>query len=73
MVLADTDLLLNKLNIFDDESTKVTVIVVPDHESSDTNIDLTTAVLKEGTVYTVVKSAVVKSFFLFIKLFAINL
>jgi hypothetical protein len=46
---------------------------VPDPESSDTNIDLTTAVLKEGTVYTVVRSVVVKSFFLFIKLFAINL
>jgi hypothetical protein len=73
VVLADTDLLLNKLNMFDDASTKVTSIVVPDPESSDTNIDLTTAVLKEGTVYTVVRSVVVKSFFLFIKLFAINL
>ena len=59
--------------MFDDESTKVTVIVVPDPESSDTNIDYTTAVLNEGTVYTVVRSVVVKSFFLFIKLFAINL
>ena len=35
--------------------------------------DLTTDVLAEGTVYKVVKSAVVKSTFLFIKLFAINL
>ena len=73
MVLADTDLLLNKLNMLVDASTQVTVIVVPDPESSDTNIDLITAVLKEGTVYTVVRSVVVKSFFLFIKLFAINL
>ena len=38
-----------------------------------TTTDLTTAVLKEGTVYTVVRSVDVKSFFLFIKLFAINL
>ena len=35
--------------------------------------DLTTAVLNDGTVYTVVRSVDVKSFFLFIKLFAINL
>ena len=73
MVLADIDLLLNKLNIALLELTKVTSIVVPDPESSDTNIDLTTAVLKEGTVYTVVRSVVVRSAFLFIKLFAINL
>ena len=35
-------------------------------------VDLTTAVLNDGTVYRVVKSVVVKSAFLFIKLFAIN-
>jgi hypothetical protein len=46
--------------------------VVPDPESSDTNIDLTTAVLADGTVYNVVKFVVVKSTFLFIKLLAIN-
>ena len=51
----------------------VTVIVVPDPASSDTNNDLITAVLKLGTVYSVVKSVVVKSTFLFIKLLAINL
>ena len=73
VVLADIDLLLNKLNILDDASTNVTVIVSPDPESSDTRIDLTTAVLNEGTVYTVVRSVLVKSFFLFIKSLAISL
>jgi hypothetical protein len=62
---------LNKLNIVPLELTKVMVIVVPDPASSDTNNDLTTAVLKLGTVYSVVKSVVVKSTFLFIKLLAI--
>ena len=38
-----------------------------------TTTDLTTADLKLGTVYSVVKSDVVKSTFLFIKLLAINL
>ena len=51
--------------------TKVIVIVLPDPASSDTNSDLTTAVLKLGTVYSVVRSVVVKSAFLFIKLLAI--
>ena len=69
----DIALLLNKLNMFDDESTKVTVILAPDPASSDTKIDLTTAVLNDGTVYSVVRFVVVRSAFLFIKLFAINL
>ena len=49
------------------------VMVDPDPASSDTHKDFTTAVLKLGTVYSVVKSVVVKSTFLFIKLLAINL
>ena len=64
---------LNKLNIFDDASTKVTVILAPDPASSDTKIDLITDVLNDGTVYSVVRFVVVRSTFLFIKLFAINL
>jgi hypothetical protein len=71
-VLEDIDLVLNKLNILDEASTSVTVILAPDPASSDTKIDLTTAVLNDGTVYRVVRSVVVKSAFLFIKLFAIN-
>ena len=71
-MLEDIDLVLNKLNILDEASTSVTVILAPDPASSDTKIDLTTAVLNDGTVYRVVKSVVVKSAFLFIKLFAFN-
>ena len=44
---------LNKLNILELASTKVTVIFAPDPASSDTNIDFTTADLKLGTVYSV--------------------
>ena len=73
MAFEDIAFVLNKLNIFDDESTNVTVILAPDPASSDTKIDFTTDVLKSGTVYKVVKFVVVKSAFLFIKLFAINL
>jgi hypothetical protein len=62
---------LNKLNIVPLALTNVIVIVLPDPASSDTNKDFTTAVLKLGTVYSVVKSVVVKSAFLFIKLLAI--
>jgi hypothetical protein len=40
-------------------------------ESSDTNIDLTTAVVAVGTVYIVVALVLVKSFFLFTNVFAI--
>ena len=64
---------LNKLNILELASTYVIVIVVPDPASSDINNDFITAVFAVGTVYRVVKSDVVKSAFLFIKLFAINL
>ena len=71
-MLEDIDLVLNKLNILDEASTSVTVILAPDPASSDTKIYLTTAVLNDGTVYRVVRSVVVKSAFLFIKLFAIN-
>ena len=46
-------------------------MLAPDPASSDTKIDLTTAVFAEGTVYNVVRSVVVKSAFLFIKLLAI--
>ena len=62
---------LNKLNILELASTKVTVILAPDPASSDTNIDFITAVFALGTVYSVVKSVVVKSTFLFLKLLAI--
>tara|TARA_R100000329_G_scaffold34436_1_gene32094 strand:+ start:849 stop:1151 length:303 start_codon:yes stop_codon:yes gene_type:complete len=69
VVLLATALVLNKLNMADDESTNVTSILQLDPESFDTNKDLITAVLADGTVYSVVKSVVVKSTFLFIKLF----
>jgi hypothetical protein len=64
---------LNKVNMLVDESTKVTSILQPDPESLATSIDFTTAVLKLGTVYNIVRSVVVRSTFLFIKLLAINL
>ena len=49
--------------MLDEASTKVTVILAPDPASSDTKIDLITAVLNDGTVYTVpsFKTAVIKS------------
>jgi hypothetical protein len=72
-VLEDTALDLNKLNMLDDESTNVTVMLAPDPASSDTKIDFTTVVVAVGTVYNVVRSVVVKSTFLFLKLLAINL
>ena len=53
------------------EFTNVIVILAPDPASSDTKIDLTTAVFAVGTVYRVVRSVVVKSTFLLIKLLAI--
>ena len=67
----DLDAIVDKLNIVPLAFTNVTVIVLPDPASSDTNNDFTTAALKLGTVYSVVKSVVVKSTFLFIKLLAI--
>ena len=69
----DIAFVLNKLNMFDDASTNVTVILAPDPASSDTKIDFTTDVLNDGTVYSVVRFVVVRSAFLLIKLFAINL
>ena len=62
---------LNKLNMALLAFTKVMVIVLPDPASSDTINYLITAGLKLGTVYSVVRSVVVKSTFLFIKLLAI--
>jgi hypothetical protein len=70
-VFEDIALVLNKLNILLEASTKVMVMLAPDPASSDTRIDLTTAVVAAGTVYRVVRSVVVKSTFLFIKLLAI--
>jgi len=64
---------LNKLNIAPLEFTNVIVIVDPEPASSDTISDFTTVVVAVGTVYSVVKSVVVKSTFLFLKLLAINL
>ena len=55
------------------ELTRVIVIVLPDPASSVTNNDFTTVVVADGTVYRVVRSVVVKSTFLFLKLLAINL
>jgi len=64
---------LNRLKIVPLEFTNVIVIVLPDPASSVTNNDLTTVVVAVGTVYKVVRSVVVKSTFLFLKLLAINL
>ena len=47
--------------------------MLPDPASSDTNRDFIIDDLKLGTVYNVVKSVVVKSTFLLIKLLAISL
>jgi len=72
-VLVSTAFVLNKLNMLELASTRVTVILQLDPASLETNIDFTTDTLAEGTVYRVVRSVVVKSVFAFIKLFAINL
>ena len=63
--LADIYLVLNKLNTAVDVSVIVTVIVSALPESSETNIDLITAVVADGTVYNVVADVEVKSTFLF--------
>jgi hypothetical protein len=73
VAFADIDFVLKRLNTLSEVSVKVTVIVSALPESSDTNIDLITAVEKEGTVYSVVALVLVKSAFLFTKLFAIML
>ena len=62
VALADTVLVLNKLNTFEDASVKVKVIVSAFPESSDTNIDFIIPVVDAGTVYTVVTPLVVKAF-----------
>jgi len=51
----------------------VTVMVSALFESSDTSIDLMTAVVADGTVYKVVASVLVKSAFLLTNAFAITI
>ena len=67
---ADIDLVLNKLNTAVAVSVIVTVIVSALPESSDTNIDLITDVVADGTVYNIVALVVVKSTFLFTNVLA---
>jgi len=69
--LADIDLTLKRLKTALSVSVNVIVIVDPDPESSDTRIDLITAVVAEGTVYKVVADVLVKSTFLFTNVLAI--
>jgi hypothetical protein len=65
------DLVLKRLKTASSVSVIVTVIVSALPESSDTRIDLITAVVAVGTVYNVVALVLVKSAFLFTKLLAI--
>ena len=69
--LAEIALTLNRLKTALSVSVIVTVIVSAFPESSDTSIDLITAVVAEGTVYSVVALVLVKSTFLFTNVFAI--
>jgi len=69
--LAEIALTLNRLKTALSESVKVTVIVSAFPESSDTSIDLITAVVAGGTVYNVVALVLVKSTFLFTNVLAI--
>ena len=69
--LAEIDLTLKRLKTAASVSVNVIVIVSAFHESSDTSIDLMTAVVALGTVYNVVALVLVKSTFLFTKVFAI--
>ena len=69
--LAEIALTLNRLKTALSVSVKVTVIVSAFPESSDTSIDLTTAVVADGTVYKVVADVLVKSTFLFTNVLAI--
>ena len=73
VALADIALVLNRLKTASDVSVIVTVIVSALPESSDTSIDFITAVVADGTVYNVVALLLVKSAFLFTKLFAIRI
>ena len=68
--LDEIDLVLNKLKTASSVSVIVTVIVSALPESSDTSIDLITAVVALGTVYNVVALVLVKSFFLFTNVLA---
>jgi len=71
--LAEIALTLKRLKTALSVSVKVTVIVSAFPESSDTRIDLITAVVAEGTVYKVVADVLVKSTFLFTNVLAIML
>jgi hypothetical protein len=73
VTLAPIALVLNKLKTAELVLVNDTVIVSALPESSDTKIDLITAVVAEGTVYRTVALVVVKSTFLFTKEFAISL
>ena len=69
--LAEIDLTLKRLKTASSVSVIVIVIVDPDPESSDTRIDLITAVVADGTVYNVVALVLVKSTFLLTNVLAI--
>jgi hypothetical protein len=69
--LDEIDLVLNKLKTASSVSVIVTVIVSALPESSDTSIDLITAVVALGTVYNVVALVLVRSTFLFTNVLAI--
>ena len=68
--LAEIDLTLKRLKTASSVSVIVIVIVSPLPESSDTRIDLITAVVAVGTVYNVVALVLVKSTFLFTNVLA---
>jgi hypothetical protein len=72
-VLAPIALVLNKLKTAELVLVNDTVIVSALPVSSDTKIDLITAVVADGTVYKVVALVLVKSIFLFTNEFAISL
>ena len=69
--LDDTALTLKRLKTASSVSVIVIVIVSPLPETSDTRMDLITAVVAVGTVYNVVADVLVKSTFLFTNVFAI--
>ena len=71
--LAEIALTLKRLKTAASVSVNVIVIVSAFPESSDTSIDLTTAVVAVGTVYNVVALVLVKSTFLLTNVFAIML
>ena len=68
--LDDIALTLKRLKTASSVSVIVIVIVSPLPESSDTRIDLITAVVAVGTVYKVVALVLVKSTFLFTNVLA---